>query len=82
VVISAGQHRKVSLNEFRPCCRALALRRRWYAVATQDIADRNLVAEIDQCRSDPLKALGLVLLGHANDQVLDVFSNGRPSSGP
>jgi hypothetical protein len=59
------QHRKLSPNEFCLRRRALALRRRWYAVATQNIADgliRNLVAEIDRCPSDLVIAPGPVLL--------------------
>jgi hypothetical protein len=47
--VSSSQHGEVSPNEFCPRRRSLALRRRWYAVTPQNIADRligNLVTEI------------------------------------
>jgi hypothetical protein len=47
-------------------------------MATQNIANRligNLVAEIGQSFSDPVIAPGPILLGHANDQVLDLFDD-------
>jgi hypothetical protein len=80
--VGAGHHRKVSANEFCPRGRSLALRRRRHAMTTQNIADRlirNLVAQIRQSSSDPVVAPGPVLLGHANDQILDVFDDWRPA---
>jgi hypothetical protein len=38
--VSSHQHREMSPNEFCPCGRSSALRRRRYAVAPQNIADR------------------------------------------
>ena len=75
---------EMSPNEFCPCGRSPPLRRRRYAASRQNIADRlirNLVAEIGQCPSDAVIAPGPVLLGHANDQVLDVFADTRPARG-
>jgi hypothetical protein len=57
-------------------------RRRRHAMATQNIADRligNLMAQIGQSSSNPVIAPRPVLLGHTNDQVLDVFDDWRPA---
>jgi hypothetical protein len=51
-------------------------------MATQNIADRLIrssMAQIRQSSGDPVVAPGPVLLGHANDQVLDVFDDWRPA---
>src|SRR5262245_23998947 len=74
------QQRQVGPNEGRPCGRALALRCRRQTVALQDIADRliaDLIPQIGQRPSDPVIAPGAVLLGHANDALLDLAPDPR-----
>jgi hypothetical protein len=49
-------------------------------VALQDIADRlitDLIPQIGQRPSDPVIAPGAVLLGHANDELLDLAPDPR-----
>src|SRR5438876_9339346 len=63
-------------NESRPGCRALALRRGRHSVALKDIADRlvaDLVPQISQRPHDPVITPVMVLLGHANDQLLNLW---------
>src|SRR6266508_7054230 len=69
-------------NESRPGCRVLALWRRRQRVALQDIADRliaHLVPKISQRPHDPVITPVTVLLGHANDQLLDLSLDPRPA---
>ena len=73
--VGPRQQRQVGPNEGRPCCRALALRRRRQTMASQDIADRligDLETQIGQRPRDPVIAPVPVLAGHANDQLLDL----------
>src|SRR5262249_54514223 len=66
-------------NEIRPGCRALALWRRRQRVALQDIADRliaDLVPKIGQRPRNPVITPVTVLLGHANDQLLNCVWRG------
>src|SRR5262249_6865168 len=69
-------------NEIRPGCRALALWRRRQRVALQDIADRliaDLVSKIGQRPRNPVITPVTVLLGHANDQLLNLSLDPRSS---
>src|SRR5262249_42972151 len=69
-------------NEIRPGCRALALWRRRQRVALQDIADRliaDLVPKIGQRPRNPVITPVTVLLGHANDQLLNLSLDPRSS---
>src|SRR5215831_16925088 len=68
-------------NEIRPGCRALALWRRRQRVALQDIADRLIadpVPKIGQRPRNPVITPVTVLLGHANDQLLNLSLDPRP----
>src|SRR3979411_1808481 len=72
-------------NESRPGCRALALRGGWQSVALQDIADgliADLVSQIGQRPRNPVITPVTVLLGHANDQLLNLPLNPRPAGAP
>src|SRR5215475_14570325 len=69
-------------NESRPGGRALALRRGRQSVALQDIADRliaDLVPQISQRPHNPTITPVTVLLGHANDQLLNLSLDPRPA---
>jgi hypothetical protein len=51
-------------------------------MALQHIADRpiaDLIPEVGQCSHDPVIAPIMVLLGHADDQLLDLSTDPRPS---
>src|SRR5580704_14760207 len=68
-------------NESCPGCRALALRRGRQSVALQDIADRlitDLVPQISQRPDDPVITPVMVVLRHANDQLLNPWIDPRP----
>src|SRR6266511_2975217 len=69
-------------NESRPSGRALALGRGRQSMALQDIADRliaDLVPQIGQRPRNPVITPVTVLLGHANDQLLDLSADPRPA---
>src|SRR5215475_4099981 len=69
-------------NERRPGGCTLALRCRQQAVALQHIADRliaDLVPQIGQRPHDPVITPVMVLLGHANDQLLNLSLDPRPA---
>ena len=77
-----AQQRQMGSNERRPGCRALALRGGRQTVALQDIANclvADLIAEIGQCPYNPIIAPIPVLLGHADDQLLDLSADPRPA---
>src|ERR1700704_6090636 len=72
-------------NESRPGCRALALRGGWQSVALQDIADgliADLVSQIGQRPRNSVITPVTVLLGHANDQLLNLSLDLRPAGAP
>ena len=78
--VGPGQQGQVGTNERRPCGRALALRCRRQIVALQDIADRliaDLMPQIGQRPSDPIITPMTVLLGQANDDLLDFAPHPR-----
>jgi hypothetical protein len=67
-------------NECRPGCRALALGCGRQSVALHDVADRliaDLIPQIAQRPRNPVIAPITVLLGHANDQLLDLALDPR-----
>src|SRR5215475_10150051 len=69
-------------NEGRPGCCALALWCGQQSVALQDIADRliaDLVPKISQRPRNPVITPVTVLLGHANDQLLNLSLDPRSS---
>src|SRR5262249_3841542 len=69
-------------NEGPPSCRAFALWRRRHNMSLQDIADRliaDLVPQISQRPRNPVITPVTVLLGHANDQLLDLSLDPRPA---
>src|SRR5262245_17455845 len=69
-------------NERRPGCRALAFWCRQQAMALQHITDRlvaHLVPEIGQRPHDPVITPAMVLPGHANDQLLNLALDPRPT---
>ena len=72
-------------NKCRPGGRALAFWCRGQTMALQDIADRliaNLVPQIGQCSDDPVITPVMVLLGHANDQLLESSLDPASARGP
>src|ERR1700716_4192760 len=72
-------------NESRPGCRALALRGGWQSVALQDIADgliADLVSQIGERPRNSVITPVTVLLGHANDQFLNLALDPRPAGAP
>jgi hypothetical protein len=74
----------MSPNEGRPGGGVLTLRRRRYAVTTQNIAYcliRNLVPQIGERPNDPVMAPGRILLGYANNQLLNISGNRRSTRG-
>ncbi len=80
--VGARQQRQVGPNECRPRCRALALWCGRQSVTLQDIADRliaDLIPQIGQRPRNPVIAPITVLLGHANDQLLDFSLDPRPT---
>src|ERR1700716_4192624 len=69
-------------NEGRPGGRALALRGGWKSVALQDIADgliADLVTQIGQRPRNSVITPVTVLLGHANDELLNLSLDPRPA---
>src|SRR5206468_7100524 len=69
-------------NEGRPAGCAFALWRGWQTMALQHIADRliaDLIPEVGQCSHDPVIAPITVILGHTDDQLLDLSTDPRPS---
>src|SRR5262249_46677690 len=72
-------------NEGRPGCRALALRGGRLSMALQDIADSliaDLISQIGQRPRNSVIAPVPVLLGHANDQLLNLSLDPRPAGAP
>src|SRR5262249_31698198 len=67
-------------NESRPGGCGLALRGGRQTMAPQDIANRliaDLIPQIGQCSYNPVIAPIPVLLGHADDQLLDLSADPR-----
>src|SRR5450830_179240 len=82
--VGPRQHRQVSPNECRPGGRVLALRRGRQTVTAQNIADRlirYLMPQIGQRPHDPIIAPGPILLGHANNQLLNFSVDPWPARG-
>jgi hypothetical protein len=74
--------RQMGPNEGRPRGCALALWGGRQTVALQDIANRliaDLIPQIGQCPHNPVIATITVLLGHADDQLLDLAADPRPT---
>src|SRR6266568_8177706 len=69
-------------NECRPGCRALAFWCRRQTMPLQDIAHRlitDVVPQIGQRPHDPVITPVMVLLRHANDQLLNLALDPRPA---
>jgi hypothetical protein len=65
--IGAGQHCKVSPNEFCPGRRSPALRCRRYAMTAENVADRLIGGTIPKRSNNPIIALGSIFLGHPHN---------------
>src|SRR5260370_11090332 len=83
LLLSAARARStVDPNECRPRCRALALWCGRQRVTLQDLADRliaDLIPQIGQRPRNAVIAPITVLIGHANDQLLDFSLDPRPA---
>ena len=70
------------LNEFLPARALASFWRRCNAVPLQDVAHRlvrNRIAQIGERTDDPILPPTAVLLGHADNQRLDLRADSRPS---
>ncbi len=80
--VGSRKHSHVCGDEVFPGRGLAAFGRGWDAVALQHVSDslvRHVVAEISEGASQPIVPPGAVLLGHADDERLDLRADSRPS---